>query len=499
MKKILLEILIKQYQSIFSNWLEKLSLDFNNKFSEAQLKTFIETSLNIFKEIIRTSEYAFADQYLIDAYNLFSKKQLNLLEISRIFHFGRISLQNNIDEDSSFNFDPIILIGFADEVIEQIFARYVMIHQKAQMVELEKDRDRLASKLDMNQRYLKNILHTSEYAIAVIDKEEKFTSWNKGAEELFGFKEHEVLGKSSSLLLPNGKKYYEELDYIKKEIQRTNDLKILDTERKTKSGRIIPVELSVARLPSRNDEYMGRTVILKDQSQVKHLQQQIDQSEKLAVIGQLAAGIAHEIGNPLASISSLVQLIQRKNNDQVLDDQLVAIKENIDRISGIVRELVDFSRPPSYERAVIQVTDIIKTAVGIVKYDKRVKKVNFETEFDSDLPLIKIVPDQLLQVFVNILINALDAIEGEGTINVKSHHTDDAILIDITDNGHGIEKEIINKIFDPFFTTKDVGKGTGLGLSVSYGIVKNFHGDVFVKSRKNQGSTFTVKLPVLDK
>jgi len=295
--------------------------------------------------------------------------------------------------------------------------------------------------------------------------------------------------------LPNADKYFQEFNFIIDNVKQSSEVLIVDTERCTKDSRIIPVQLSVARLPSQNGEYSGRTVIIKDVSIVKQLQQQIDQSEKLAVIGQLAAGIAHEIGNPLASISSLVQLIQRKNKDENLGEQLVLIKENIDRISKIVRELVDFSRPPSYEKITIQITDIVKTAVGIVKYDKRVKKVNFETEFDPNIPFVKVVPDQVLQVFVNILINALDAIDGTGSVFVKTYHNDENIFISITDNGCGMDSETALKIFDPFFTTKNVGKGTGLGLSVSYSIIKKLNGEILVESEVSKGSTFFIRIP----
>lgn len=495
MKKLIIELINKYYQEIFDLWLDKIELTFNKKLSDSQKVTFVESSLGILSELIVTSDYELADQYLIDIYTMFSKADFNLLEISQIFNFGRNSLLNNFQKEKSLTFDPLIILGFIDEVIEQLFARYSIIYQNALVKELEKDRDRLKAKLEVSQKYLNNILHTSETAIIVIDNKEKFTSWNKSAENIFGYTEKEALGKPSSLLLPNADKYYQELNFIKENVKKSSDVLIIDTERCTKDGRIIPVQLSIARLPSKNGEYSGRTVIIKDVSLVKQLQQQIDQSEKLAVIGQLAAGIAHEIGNPLASISSLVQLIQRKNKDENLAEQLVIIKENIDRISKIVRELVDFSRPPSYEKVTIQITDIIKTAVGIVKYDKRVKKVDFRTEFDFNMPLVKVVPDQLLQVFVNILINALDAINGTGNIFVKSFHDDDNIFISITDNGCGMDSETISKIFDPFFTTKEVGKGTGLGLSVSYSIIKKLNGEILVESEPNNGSTFIIRIP----
>lgn len=496
MKKLILEILNRHYDRILKNWTDNVLKSYSSKLSESQARTFAESSLNVLLEVIESTDYSAADEYLIETYNLFSEENLNLLEISNIFNIGRNALVNEMQKHSSDEYDPVILLGFVDELIDQVYARYSIIHQNAEMKELTKDRNRLAKKLETNQKYLSNILHTAETAIAVIDKDEKFESWNTGAENMFGYTEDEIIGKPSSILFPEDEKYVRELNYIKDEAYKSNEVKIIDTERKTKDGRIIPVELSVAPLPSNKGQYSGRTVIIKDQSHVKQLQQQIDQSEKLAVIGQLAAGIAHEIGNPLASISSLVQLIQRKNKDDLLNEQLITIRENIDRITKIVRELVDFSRPPSYERELIQITEIVKTAVGIVKYDKRVKKVDFETEFSNDVPLVHIVPDQLMQVFVNILINALDAVEGNGNIHVKNYMEEDNIVIKFTDDGCGMSEETVKMIFDPFFSTKDVGKGTGLGLSVSYSIVRKFGGDISVESEIDKGSCFCVKLPV---
>ncbi|MEN8191455.1 MAG: ATP-binding protein [Bacteroidota bacterium] len=495
MKKIILKLLKKYYDQILKNWAGKLEITFGNKLSTTQIKTFVEASLDTLIDVIKTSQYLSADQYLIDSYILFSKSNINLLEVSQIYSLGRFALLHNLDKSKDFEYDPIIVIGFLDEIIEQVFARYSLLYQSAQTKELIQDRNRLARKLEMNQRYLKTILHKSDTAIAVIDKDEKFVAWNKGAEKIFGYTEEEVIGKPATFLLPRAEKYMEELDYIKREVDLTGDVKLLETERVTKFGKTIPVQLTVAQLPSSDGKSDGRTIIIHDKSQVKQLQQQIDQSEKLAVIGQLAAGVAHEIGNPLASISSMVQLMQRKNDDNQLTEQLKTIKENIDRISKIVRELVDFSRPPGEDKALLPITDVLKTAVGIVKYDRRVKNVDFVTDMDSELPMINIVPDQLLQVFVNILINALDATAGEGKIEVKTFLEKDLICIEIKDNGCGMEQEVANKIFDPFFTTKEVGKGTGLGLSVSYGIIKKLNGNITVKSKINEGSVFIIKLP----
>lgn len=347
----------------------------------------------------------------------------------------------------------------------------------------------------INPEYLQNIFKYLDSAIMVIDDKEKFVVWNNGAEKIFGYTQKEIIGKSSSALLPNGKKYIAELEKIIADVKANGYVNLLETERKTKDNRIIPVQLKVANLPGQNNGYFGRTVVITDVTEVRKLQQQVDQSEKLVVIGQLAAGVAHEIGNPLASISSIVQILQRRTNDQFTSDQLSNVKDNINRISKIVRELVDLSRPPSHASLITQINEVVKTAVGIVKYDKRVKKVGFKTYLDANLPLIEVVPDQLIQVFINILINSLDAINGEGIIKVKSSYDNDYIYVSIIDNGCGIEQETLKKIFDPFFTTKQVGKGTGLGLSVSFGIIKKFSGDIIVKSKIDEGSEFQVQIP----
>ena len=494
MKKTIFELLKKHFDRISDNWKTKLEINFENKLEKAEVSEFVNSSIQNMIEVIRTAEYLSTDQYLIETYTLFSKAKLNLLEVSQIFSLGRYAILYSLKKIEDENFDSEESMNFLDEIIEQFFVRYSMLYQNKQIKEIELDRNRLATKLEMNEQYLNTILFKSDTAIAVIDCSEKFISWNHGAEKMFGYSEEEVVGQTSTFLMPDEEIYYKELEYIIQEVKKNGDVQIVDTERKTKSGEIIPVQLKVTQLQTTDKTNCGRTMIMEDLSRIKKLQKQVDQSEKLAVIGQLAAGVAHEIGNPLTSISALVQLIQRKNQDDKLTEQLISIKDNIDRISKIVRELVDFSRPPGEDKELLQINDVVKTAVGIVKYDKRVKDVEFKTDFARNLSQVMAVPDRLLQVFVNILINALDAINGEGKIEVRTFLEDLFICTEIKDNGCGIEKGIIDKIFNPFFTTKEVGKGTGLGLSVSYGIIKKMQGKIIVTSELNKGSIFTIKL-----
>ena len=227
-------------------------------------------------------------------------------------------------------------------------------------------------------------------------------------------------------------------------------------------------------------------------------QAQIMHQEKMASLGLMAAGIAHEIGNPLTSISSMAQIIKRKNTDDKTLEYVSNILKNINRISRIVRELVDFSKPTTHKAAPSDINEIITSAVGIIKYDRRSKNIRYGLDLDHDLPKVTVVADHLMQVFLNILINAVDASEGIGEeISVSSHSENGNIVIVFKDEGCGIPQESLNRIFEPFYTTKDVGKGTGLGLTVSYGLIKKLHGEIKVSSNLNKGSVFTIMLHII--
>ena len=238
-------------------------------------------------------------------------------------------------------------------------------------------------------------------------------------------------------------------------------------------------------------------VVNKRTRDLQEAQFQIVHQEKMASIGLFAAGIAHEIGNPLTSISSIVQVLKRKNKDEKTAEFLDTIHDNIQRISKIVRELVDFSRPSRHELNLTNVNNTVNSAVGITKYDKRASDIDFYVKLDKDLPEILIVEDQLMQVFVNILVNSTDAIvKDPKRIEVWTYASENNVFVEFHDSGNGIRPEDQQKIFEPFYTTKEVGKGTGLGLSVSYGIIQNFGGEIKVKSKPGDGSVFTIILPV---
>ncbi len=254
-------------------------------------------------------------------------------------------------------------------------------------------------------------------------------------------------------------------------------------------------QVTTAPIMGDNGELHGYIRLIQDVTEIKRMEEQIINSEKLASIGRLAAGIAHEIGNPLTSIFSFVQILKEmEKGDEFKKESLETISFHINRISGILKQLSGYTKMPAGESKRCMINDIIDTALNLIRYDKKAKGISILKELSPDLPPIVIDDNQLSQVFVNITLNAIDAMPEGGTLTVRSFMRFGSIAIQFEDTGIGILKEDIHKIFDPFYTTKE--KGTGLGLSVSYDIIKKLKGTLKVDSESGKGTVFTILLPV---
>jgi len=345
-------------------------------------------------------------------------------------------------------------------------------------------------------RYSDIIEHSAD-AIISINNDEIITSWNQGAEDMLGWNRDEIIGKSIVEIVPNELIEIKELECIEFGMKYKGHVRNYETERLTKRGEKKLVNLTESYIRNKDGEIVGRSQILRDLTDVKMREEQIQQSERLATVGHMAAGVAHEVGNPLTAISSLVQVCQRKTDDGFLQDQLKKVREHIQRINKIVRDLVDFSRPSTMQAEDVQINDVINSAVGLLQHDARCRDVEFELNLSPDLFSVSCVPDQIHQVLVNILLNAVDAMKGvdnpKVTITTEQH--DGHVEIEIEDVGKGIKEENKSRIFEPFFTTKDVGSGTGLGLSVSHGIITKTGGDIRVESTYGKGTSFIIHLP----
>jgi signal transduction histidine kinase len=231
----------------------------------------------------------------------------------------------------------------------------------------------------------------------------------------------------------------------------------------------------------------------------KQINLQLMQTERLAAVGQLAAGAAHEINNPLAIIYARAQFLLSKEVDQKKRKELEQITEQIERISSILTNLMGFARPAPPKLEELSLNDILEKALTLVETECRKRHITILRDYGRNLPKMKGDPKQLEQLFLNLLINAQHAMEKEGgTLVVFTKITEDHknIIVGIRDTGMGIPKENMAQIFDPFFTTKEDGKGTGLGLSTSYGIINNHYGTIKVESETGVGTTMLVEVPV---
>ena len=232
---------------------------------------------------------------------------------------------------------------------------------------------------------------------------------------------------------------------------------------------------------------------------VKSTQEQLIQSEKLSAVGQFVAGVAHELNNPLTAVIGFSELLQTAQTDEKTKGHLERIAKSAHRCHKIVHSLLSFARQEAPVRKLVDLHTVIDEVLEIMAYDLRTSNVSIVKEFAPTLPQIMADPHQLQQVFVNILGNArqaLEPIQQEGCIVIRTHSEDGWVVIEFQDNGPGIKPQHLARIFDPFFTTKPAGKGTGLGLSLSYGLIQEHGGKISAQSEPGHGATFLIELPV---
>ena len=253
-------------------------------------------------------------------------------------------------------------------------------------------------------------------------------------------------------------------------------------------------QVTTAPVKGVEDGVHGYIRLVNDVTEMKRMEEQMMHSEKLALLGRLTSGIAHEIGNPLTSVFSIVQVLKKMEHDEFKKESIETIYSYMNRIADILKQLSGFSKTPPVELKICKVNSLIEASLSLLQYDKRVQDITVVRELASDIPAITIDGNQLSQVIVNLILNAADAMPNGGTLTIRSNVKDNKIFITFEDTGGGIPEEDLIKVFEPFYTTKD--KGTGLGLAVSQTIIEKLNGSLLVESEPGRGSIFTITLPL---
>ncbi|MGO9118273.1 MAG: PAS domain S-box protein [Desulfomonilaceae bacterium] len=358
---------------------------------------------------------------------------------------------------------------------------------------------KLEKKLLRTLQLRDNLIENSPSATIYVRKGGEIAIFNTAAERLTGYRKEDVVGSMNIRSLYNPG----EAEQIMKEmrspeyggpgIRQRREMVILDKDKNE-----IPVGLYGALLYEDGKE-VGSVGIITDQRERKALERQLLRSEKLASLGKLAAGIAHEINQPLTGVLTFAHLLKRKfQNDEPTRKDLEVIVRETTRIRGIVQGVLDFARETHMQKEPRRIEQVLDQTLEIIIHQQKFFGINLNKEYDDSVPEVVIDSNLMEQVFMNIILNAVDSMKGSGSLTVKTRKAYSWVEVDFIDSGYGIPEQIVDKIFDPFFTTKDSTEGTGmgLGLAVSYGIVKNHNGDIAVTSRPGLGTTFTVRLPL---
>ncbi|MBV6433036.1 MAG: Adaptive-response sensory-kinase SasA [Bryobacteraceae bacterium] len=368
--------------------------------------------------------------------------------------------------------------------------------------------ERKAEEFERLKEFSENIVESINVGILAADLEDRVESWNAQLERLTGITREQAVGRKLSALLPSG--LCERLDQVRGQTGVHHVLKFALPSPANGNGNGLNghskpalesiVNLAIAPLVSKDQEQIGRLVIFDDITERSELERQLVQADKLSSIGLLAAGVAHEVNTPLAVISSYAQMLAKQvTGDDAKSRLLDKIAKQTFRASEIVNSLLNFSRVSPTEYVEVDLNRILRETLGLIDHQLRKANIEIAAELAPSLSSVKGNPGKLQQVFLNLFINARDAMEGGGRLTVRSAESDAMARIEVIDTGRGIPPEHVGRIYDPFFTTKAAKKGTGLGLAVTYGIVKEHSGHIEVDSGDGRGTRFLLEFPLVRK
>lgn len=347
-----------------------------------------------------------------------------------------------------------------------------------------------------HEKFFSDIILNSIDAIIGVNNDFKIFLWNKGAENLFGYSREEIAGKDFSAIMPEHILQNGEREFLIKEVSEKGFLANYETERITKNGNIINVNVTRFAIYNEQNEMIGSVGILRDMTQIKKLQKELREKENLALIGEVVSSIAHSLSNPLNIISGNADyLLLSKKDGEDEQEELKTIIEETTRITKSIRHLLNFSRPINVEKSENDINKTVDDVISKAKFITGKKDISIKKISLKDIPCIKYDKAQIEEVILNLVTNSIQAIGASGEITINTSAKNGFVEVSVADNGAGIAKNNLEKVFLPFFSSKEYGKGTGLGLSIAKRIINEHNGVISVSSAAGKGTTFTIKLP----
>jgi signal transduction histidine kinase len=347
------------------------------------------------------------------------------------------------------------------------------------------------SELNQLKEFNENIIENINLGIMVVSRQNRVQTWNSFMEDRLQIKRHKALHKDAASVLGS-----DLWDRIKTGQAGTHTLRNVRVAQAAAGGRMY--DLYISPLKNESGRVSGRIFVFEDVTEKINIQNQLITSEKMASVGLLAAGIAHEINTPLTGISSYCQFLLDNPTDAENPQLVAKMHDQVLRANKIIRTLLDFSRQKGQQPLPVNLNRVIEESLALVEHKLKKKNIVCERKciFQKSVHGFS---TRLQQLFINLFINAIDAIDDgavQGRITIDGEETDEKISVFFMDNGRGIDEKHLEKIFDPFFTTKEIGKGTGLGLSIAYSIVKEHFGSIEAFSQVNQGTRFVITFPL---
>ncbi len=369
----------------------------------------------------------------------------------------------------------LLLVGFAGITLLFLFQSYQATRASLSRIKAFSD----------------TVVENMPIGLIALDDQQRIAAFNHTAESLMQLSFDDVMGKAADQILPP--EICAEINCplirdqaIEKEIDCT-----------VGNGLIVPLEIGASLLADDGGTHLGYVILFKDLTEVRALHQEIERSRRLASVGRLAAGVAHEIRNPLSSIKGFATYFKQRYQDVPEDQQTANIMiQEVDRLNRVVSQLLEFARPISVSRRPTSLKDLVADSIKLIQRQVRDRQITINFRESAKIDEINLDPDRLNQVLLNLYLNAIEAMEPGGKLQIEIFDSDEnrELIIRITDTGRGIAKEDLPKIFDPYFTTKS--SGTGLGLAIAHNIVEAIGGTIDVKSEAGKGTEFTLRLPL---